>query len=56
VLDEATISELADAVRRNEGLRNAIAARGLPVEPTVKWLKEHRRDLFKQAHEEKANG
>ena len=53
-MDDATVNELAECVKRNEGLRKSIEARGLPVGPTIKWLKEHRRDLFKQAHAQKA--
>ena len=53
VLDEATIAEFAECVRRNEGLRTAIRARGLDVGATMRWLKENRRDVFKNASADK---
>jgi hypothetical protein len=57
-LSDEIVNELAECVRRNEGLRQSIAARGMPVKETMKWLSDHRADVFKAAHRDKvtANG
>ena len=47
--------ELAACVARNEGLRAAILARGLPLRETMELLQENYRQLFKDAHEEKVH-
>ena len=52
-LSEQTMQEFVEAVRRNEGLRNAIRARGLPVKETMKYLQDHESARFKVAHQEK---
>ena len=53
MLDQQTVDELVAAAANNEGLRQAIEARSLPLKPTMKYLREQHRSAFKAAHAQK---
>jgi hypothetical protein len=55
-MKEETLVILEDAVKNNQGLKQAIESLGLPVNQVMIDLKKNHRERFRIAFEKKKNG